>query len=72
MPETYINKQTNLSLLEGLTSKEHKKFMQWGGAMNTKTKKEYEKPEIITYTEEEIMRIIGPAETCSSAPGVAE
>ncbi len=33
--------------------------------------KEYDKPAIITYTEEEIAEIIGPAETCTSAPGVS-
>ena len=33
-------------------------------------KKEYEKPTIITYSEEDILEIIGPAETCTSSPGV--
>ena len=30
-------------------------------------KKEYEKPEVVTYSEEEMMEIIGPAQTCTSA-----
>ncbi len=29
-------------------------------------KREYERPEIITYTEEEITNIIGPAQTMTS------
>ena len=33
-------------------------------------KKEYEKPKIITYSEEEIKDIIGPAQTCTSSPTV--
>jgi hypothetical protein len=31
-------------------------------------KKEYEKPKVITYSEDEIMDIIGPAQTCTSVP----
>ena len=31
-------------------------------------KKEYEKPSVITYNEEEILDIIGPAQTCASIP----
>jgi len=31
-------------------------------------KKEYEKPQVITYSEDEILDIIGPAQTCTSAP----
>lgn len=31
-------------------------------------KKEYEAPKVITYTENEILDIIGPAQTCSSSP----
>ena len=33
-------------------------------------KKTYEKPQVITYSENEIMEIIGPAQTCTSAPGM--
>lgn len=29
-------------------------------------KKEYEKPKVVTYSEEEILEIIGPAQTCTS------
>jgi hypothetical protein len=29
-------------------------------------KKEYEKPKVITYSEDEIMDIIGPAQTCTT------
>ena len=29
-------------------------------------KKEYEKPKVITYSEYDIMDIIGPAQTCTS------
>lgn len=31
-------------------------------------KKEYEKPQVITYSEDEILDIIGPAQTCTSTP----
>jgi hypothetical protein len=33
-------------------------------------KKEYEAPKVTTYSEEEIMDIIGPAQTCTSAEGL--
>ena len=33
-------------------------------------KKEYETPKVITYSEEEIIDIIGPAQTCTSAEGL--
>ncbi len=33
-------------------------------------KKQYEKPQVVTYNEEEIMDIIGPAHTCTSTPTV--
>ena len=33
-------------------------------------RKGYEKPQVITYSEEEIMDIIGPAQTCTSAEGL--
>ena len=29
-------------------------------------KKDYEKPTVITYTEDEILDIIGPAQTCTT------
>ncbi len=28
--------------------------------------KEYEKPKVITYSEEEILEIVGPAQTCTT------
>lgn len=31
-------------------------------------KKEYEKPKVITYSEDEILDIIGPAQTCTTQP----
>lgn len=31
-----------------------------------KRRKEYEKPKVITYTEDEILDTIGPAQTCTS------
>ncbi len=31
-------------------------------------KKEYEAPKVITYTEEEIIEILGPAQACSPSP----
>ncbi len=31
-----------------------------------KLNKEYEKPKVITYTEEDILDIIGPAQTCTT------
>ena len=34
--------------------------------MNTKENKEYEKPSIKTYTEDEILDLIGPANTAGS------
>ena len=33
-------------------------------------RKEYEAPKVITYSEEEILDIIGPAQTCTSAEGL--
>ena len=33
-------------------------------------KKEYEAPKVTSYSEEEIMDIIGPAQTCTSAEGL--
>lgn len=30
------------------------------------SKKEYEKPKVITYSEEQILDIIGPAQTCTT------
>ncbi len=29
-------------------------------------KKEYESPKVVTYTEEDILTIIGPAQTCTT------
>jgi hypothetical protein len=31
-------------------------------------KREYEKPLVITYSEDEILDIIGPAQTCAPSP----
>jgi hypothetical protein len=31
-------------------------------------KKEYESPKVITYSEDEIIEILGPAQTCSPSP----
>jgi hypothetical protein len=31
-------------------------------------KKEYEAPKVITYTEDEIIERLGPAQTCSPSP----
>lgn len=33
-------------------------------------RKEYETPKVTTYSETEIMDIIGPAQTCTSAEGL--
>ncbi len=33
-----------------------------------KEKKQWDIPEIITYSEDEIIRLIGPAQTCAPAP----
>ena len=33
-------------------------------------RKGYEAPKVTTYSEEEIMDIIGPAQTCTSAEGL--
>jgi len=35
---------------------------------HTMEKKEYEKPKVITYSEDEILEIIGPAQTCGNTP----
>ena len=35
----------------------------------TKPKKKYQKPETITYTEDEILELIGPANTAGSLAG---
>ena len=32
-----------------------------------KKQKEYEIPKVITYSEDEIMSVIGPAQTCTTA-----
>lgn len=34
-------------------------------------KREYEKPKVITYSEDEILDIIGPAQTCTGSPTCA-
>jgi len=31
-------------------------------------KKEYEAPKVITYSEDEIIELLGPAQTCSPSP----
>jgi hypothetical protein len=31
-------------------------------------KKEYESPKVITYSEDEIIEMLGPAQTCSPSP----
>ena len=31
-------------------------------------KKEYEAPKVITYSEDEIIEMLGPAQTCSAKP----
>jgi hypothetical protein len=31
-------------------------------------KKEYEAPKVITYSEDEIIEMLGPAQTCSPSP----
>ncbi len=37
-----------------------------GGKEMEAMKKDYEAPKVITYSEEEILDIIGPAQTCNS------
>lgn len=32
-------------------------------------KRDYRKPQVITYSEEEILEIVGPAQTCTSPQG---
>ena len=45
-----------------------------GGKRNEKSKrrylmkKEYEAPKVITYAEDEIIEMLGPAQTCSPSP----
>ena len=33
-----------------------------------KMKKEYEAPKVITYSEDEIIELLGPAQTCAPSP----
>ena len=35
-------------------------------------KKEYEKPKVITYSEDEILEILGPAQACSPSPSMPD
>jgi hypothetical protein len=38
------------------------------GAISMENKKQYEAPEVITYSEDEIVEMLGPAQTCSPSP----
>jgi hypothetical protein len=41
--------------------------MEFKGAISI-MKKEYEAPKVITYSEDKIIEMLGPAQTCSPSP----
>jgi hypothetical protein len=38
------------------------------GVIKMENKKQYEAPAVITYSEDEIIDLLGPAQTCSPSP----
>lgn len=48
---------------------EDKKIITARNSEETKILPKYEPPRVVTYTEEEILEQIGPAQACSPSPG---
>ena len=39
-----------------------------GGCLMKKERQQYEAPQVITYSEDEIIEMLGPAQTCAPSP----
>ena len=39
-----------------------------GGCLMKKERQQYEAPQVITYSEDEIIELLGPAQTCAPSP----
>jgi hypothetical protein len=44
------------------------KIIYKGGCPMKKERQQYESPQVITYSEDEIIELLGPAQTCSPSP----
>jgi hypothetical protein len=57
-----------IATLKIVKSAHKSKFVQEGDLLMKEKELVYEAPKVITYSEDEIIELLGPAQTCSPSP----